>query len=64
MRLCPKNREASSFASVQGCNTILDITLKFKVEIFFANIGTSGSGDLFHFFLSQSIFSTGHPGNA
>lgn len=42
MPLCPKNREASSFASVQGCNTILDITLKFKVEIFFANIGTSG----------------------
>lgn len=50
MPLGPKKHKASSFASAQGCNTILDITLKFQVEIFFVNTGTSGSGFFVDFF--------------
>lgn len=35
MPFCPKKHKASSFASAQGCNPILDITFKLKFEIFF-----------------------------
>lgn len=49
MLFCPKKHKASSFASAQGCNLIMDITFKLKFEIFFIDRDTSAWGDFFFF---------------